>query len=65
MDVLSRAGLDMRNLTVEAINGHLRLAGTLPSIEQQEVLIDLLRARLDGVISLECDVALRRIPQGA
>jgi len=60
-DVLSRAGVDVRNLTIEAVDGHLRLVGTLPSIKQQEVLIDLLRARLDGVTSLECDVGLRKV----
>jgi len=60
-DVLSRSGIDLRNLTIDAVDGCLSLNGTLPSLQQQEVLMDLLRARLDGVASIQCDVGLRMV----
>jgi hypothetical protein len=60
-DTLTAAGVDVRNLTIESVDGHLIVKGTLPSAEQQETLAGLLKSHPDGVSSLECDVAVRRV----
>jgi hypothetical protein len=60
-DALTQAGVDVRNLIIESVDGHLIVKGTLPSIEQQEILIRLLNAHPGGVASLECDVGLRKV----
>ena len=60
-DTLTGVGVDVRNLTIESVDGHLIVKGTLPSAEQRETLVGILKAHPDGVSSLECDVALRRV----
>jgi hypothetical protein len=60
-DTLTRAGVDVRNLTIESVDGQLILRGTLPSLEQQEMLARLLQAPPDGVVALDCDVGLLRV----
>lgn len=61
IDALISAGIEVRTLTIDAVDGHLAIRGTLPTIEQQELLIDLLRVRLEGVTSIEYDVGLRKV----
>ncbi len=34
----------------------------MPSLEQQEMLAGLLKAPPDGVVSLDCDVGVLRVP---
>jgi hypothetical protein len=60
-DTLTQAGVDVRNLTIESVDGQLILRGTLPSLEQQEMLAALLKTPPDGVVSLDFDVGLRRV----
>jgi hypothetical protein len=60
-DALTQAGVDVRNLTIESVDGHLIVKGTLPSVEQREGLMALLKANADDVASLECDVGLRQV----
>jgi len=63
-DTLTRAGVDVRNLTIESVDGALILRGTLPSREQQDLLEGLLKAPPDGVLSLDCEVGLLRVAPG-
>lgn len=60
-DALTRKGIDVRNLFIESFDGRLVISGSLPSIEQQDVLIEALKIRFDGVHSLECDVSLKKV----
>lgn len=61
-DRLTGAGVDVRNLTIESVDGRLILRGTLPSLEQREILIGALATPPDGVVSLDCDVGLLKVP---
>jgi len=40
-DALTGAGIDVRNLAVESVDGQLIVKGTLPSAKQRERLIRL------------------------
>jgi hypothetical protein len=60
-DTLTQAGVDVRNLTIESVDGQLIVRGSLPSIDQQEMLAALLKAPPDGVVSLDCDVGLLKV----
>lgn len=60
-DTLTQAGVDVRNLTIESVDGQLIVRGTLPSFEQQETLAGLLKVPPDGVVALDCDVRLLKI----
>lgn len=61
-DRLTGAGVDVRNLTIESVDGQLILRGTLPSPEQREMLIAALSTPPAGVVSLDCEVGLRKVP---
>ena len=39
-DTLTGVGVDVRNLTIESVDGHLIVKGTLPSAEQRETLVE-------------------------
>ena len=60
-DTLTTEGVDIRNLTIESVDGHLIVKGTVPSAEQQETLVGILKAHPAGVSSLEYDVTLLRV----
>jgi hypothetical protein len=60
-DTLTRAGVDVRNLTIESVDGRLIVRGTVPSLDQQEMLAGLLKAPPAGVVSLDCDVGLLKV----
>jgi hypothetical protein len=60
-DTLTRSGVDVRNLAIESVDGQLIVRGTLPSLEQQEMLTGLLKAPPDGVGAVDCDVGLLRV----
>jgi hypothetical protein len=60
-DTLTRAGVDVRNLTIESVDGQLIVRGTLPSLEQHTMLAGLLEAPPEGVVALDCDVGLLRV----
>jgi hypothetical protein len=60
-DTLTRLGVDVRNLTIESVDGQLILRGTLPSREQQETLAGLLETPPYGVVSLDCEVGLLKV----
>jgi hypothetical protein len=57
-DTLTAAGIDVRNLAIESVDGRLIVKGTLPSADQQQILADLLKIPPDGVVALDCDVGL-------
>jgi hypothetical protein len=61
-DALTGAGVDVRNLAIESVDGQLIVKGTLPSVEQRERLIRLLHAPPDGVVTLCCEVGLLPVP---
>ena len=60
-DALTQAGVDVRNLAIESVDGQLIVKGTLPSAEQQQILAGLLKAPPAGVVALDCDVGLRKL----
>lgn len=60
-DTLTRAGVDVRNLTIESIDGRLILRGTLPTIEQRAMLAGLLEAGPAGAVSVDCEVGLLKV----
>jgi hypothetical protein len=57
-DALTRSNVDIRNLAIEAVDGHLIVKGTVSSTDQQEQLATLLRQCVDEGLSLECDVSV-------
>jgi hypothetical protein len=61
-DALTRANVDVRNLAVEVVDGHVLVKGTVPSAEQGARLADVLRQCLDSKTSLDCEVGLREVP---
>jgi len=61
-DTLTQAGVDVRNLTIESVDGQLILRGTLPSREQHQTLVRLLQTPPGGVVSLDCNVGLLKVP---
>lgn len=61
-DTLTRAGVDVRNLAIESVDGRLIVKGTLPSPDQREKLVGLLQSPPDGVVALECEVGLLPVP---
>ena len=60
-DALTRTKVDVRNLAIEVVNGHLIVKGTVPTAEQQEQVDIMLQECANQGISLECDVSVRDV----
>jgi hypothetical protein len=60
-DTLTAAGVDVRNLAIESVDGQLIVKGTLPSPDQREMLARLLQSPPDGVVALTCEVDLLQV----
>jgi hypothetical protein len=60
-DAFTAASVDVRNLAIEVSNGHIFVKGTVPSIDQQERLVNVLGQCVDRATPLDCDVGVRRV----
>ena len=58
---LTIADIDVRNLTIQIVDSHMTVSGTVPTLDQKARLIDVLRERLDTSLSLDCDVVVRDV----
>ncbi|HYD04868.1 MAG TPA: hypothetical protein VEC60_04040, partial [Reyranella sp.] len=54
-------GVDVRNLAIEVVNGHVLVKGTVPSTDELERLAGLLRRSVDQATSIDCEVSVRRV----
>lgn len=61
-DALTAAGVDVRNLAIEAVDGRLIVKGTVPSTDEQEKLARLLKTPPDSALAANCDVSVRQVP---
>jgi hypothetical protein len=60
-DRLTSAGVDVRNLAIESVDGRLIVKGSVPSADQQEKLVRLLNTPPVGAASLDCQVRLLEV----
>jgi hypothetical protein len=60
-DALTRSHVDVRNLAIEAVDGSLLVKGTVPSPDQQEQVILLLRNCADQGVPVTIDVSVRSV----
>ncbi|MCW5734873.1 MAG: BON domain-containing protein [Enhydrobacter sp.] len=57
-DALTAAGVDVRNLAIESVDGRLIVKGTVPSADERERLARFLKSPPDGANTVVCDVEL-------
>jgi len=57
-DAFTANGVDVRNLAIEVVNGHVLVKGTVPSTDELERLASLLRRTVDRATPLDCDVSV-------
>jgi hypothetical protein len=60
-DALTAANIDVRNLAIEVMNGHVLVKGTVPSTHQQECMASVLSRCLDRATPLDCEVGVRDV----
>jgi hypothetical protein len=61
-DAFTRLDVDTRNLAIEVVDGHLIVKGTVPSRDEQERVVALLRQCVGEEMSLECDISVLKVP---
>ena len=61
-DAFTRLDVDTRNLAIEMVDGHLIVKGTVPSRDEQEQVVALLRQCVGEGMSLECDISVLKVP---
>lgn len=57
-DTLTANGVDVRNLAIEVVNGHALVKGTVPSTDELERLVGLLRRSVEQTASIDCEVSV-------
>ena len=60
-DSLTGAGVDVRNLAIESVDGRVIVKGSVPTTDDQEKLARLLKTPPAGAASVSCDVRLREV----
>ena len=55
-DALTAASIDVRNLAIDVINGHVFVKGSVASSDQQRRMSAVLQAYIDRTTPLDCDV---------
>jgi osmotically-inducible protein OsmY len=63
-DALTRSHVDTRNLAIESVDGFLVVEGTVPSADEREQAVLLLRECARQGVSLKCDVSVSDVPPG-
>src|SRR5438045_2488795 len=61
-DSLTRNNIDVRNLAIEVVDGNLIVKGTVPSPEQREQALILVRQCVERDRSLDFDVSIMKVP---
>jgi hypothetical protein len=61
-DALTRSNVDTRNLAIELVDGFLVVEGTVPSMDEREQVVLLLRECLEQGVSAKCDVSVMDVP---
>jgi hypothetical protein len=57
-DTLTANRIDVRNLAIEVVNGHVLVKGTVPSLDELERLASLLQRSVDQTTPLSCEVSV-------
>jgi hypothetical protein len=60
-DSLTAAKVDVRNLAIEVTDGQVLVKGSVPSAQQQERMLSVLRQCVGRATPLQCDVIVRDV----